>query len=68
MHADEAILAALAIFIWHFYNVHFKPEKFPGSGIWIHGRISKKEMLEFHPLEYERMTARKKGDDDAKQE
>jgi cytochrome b subunit of formate dehydrogenase len=66
VHADEAILAALAIFIWHFYNVHYKPEKFPGSGTWIHGRISKEEMLEFHPLEYERMTAREKDEDNAK--
>lgn len=55
IHADEAILATLAIFIWHFYNVHFKPGKFPGSTTWIHGRISEKEMMEHHGLEHDRL-------------
>ncbi len=66
VHADEAILATLAIFIWHFYNVHFKPGKFPGSGTWIHGRISAKEMREFHPLEYERLSQKDNKDDEPK--
>src|SRR3990170_2308672 len=30
MHSDEAMLATLAIVIWHFYNVHFNPDRFPG--------------------------------------
>ncbi len=52
-HSDEALLATLAIIIWHFYNVHLNPHKFPMSKIWITGRISHKEMLEEHALEYE---------------
>lgn len=55
IHADEAILATLAIFIWHFYNVHYKPGRFPGSTTWLNGRISKEEMLKDHPLEFERL-------------
>lgn len=55
-HSDEAILATLAIVIWHFYNVHFNPARFPGTLLWWHGRISKHEMMEEHPLEYERLT------------
>ncbi|MFQ5750531.1 MAG: formate dehydrogenase subunit gamma [bacterium] len=58
-HSDEALLATLAIIIWHFYNVHFNPEKFPMNKVWMTGRISKKDMLEEHPLEYEEMTANK---------
>jgi cytochrome b subunit of formate dehydrogenase len=44
IHADEAILAALALFIWHFYNVHYNPSRFPGTLLWWHGKISREEM------------------------
>lgn len=52
-HFHEAILAALALFIWHMFNVHFRPEKFPGSLIWLHGKITEKERQKEHPLEDE---------------
>ena len=52
-HSDEALLATLAIIIWHFYNVHFNPRKFPMNKVWLTGRLSEEEMLEEHPLEYE---------------
>lgn len=52
-HSDEALLAITAIVIWHFYNVHFNPDKLPGSLAWWHGRISKEEMAEHHAAEYE---------------
>ena len=55
VHADEAILAALSLFIWHFYNVHYNPKRFPGTMLWWHGEISKEEMMDDHPLEYEQM-------------
>jgi cytochrome b subunit of formate dehydrogenase len=54
VHADEAILATLALFIWHFYNVHFNPSRFPGTLLWWHGKLSRKEMMHDHPLEYYR--------------
>jgi len=53
VHGFEAILAFLAIIIWHMYNVHLNPEVFPMSKVWLTGRISKKELMEHHPLEYE---------------
>ncbi|RJP73672.1 MAG: cytochrome b/b6 domain-containing protein [Candidatus Zixiibacteriota bacterium] len=58
-HSDEALLATLAIIIWHFYNVHLNPHKFPMSKTWITGKISKEEMLDEHPLEYEEIMQRK---------
>ena len=61
IHADEAILAALALFIWHFYNVHFNPSKFPGSLMWLHGKISREEMMHEHPLEYEKLLEEEKS-------
>ena len=63
-HSDEAMLATLAIVIWHFYNVHLNPHKFPMSKIWITGKISKHEIMEEHALEYEeiiRQRAANKG-------
>ncbi len=54
-HSDEAILAISAIVVWHFYNVHYNPDKFPMSWVWWHGRISESEIRKEHPLEYERL-------------
>lgn len=59
-HSDEALLATLAIIIWHFYNVHFNPEKFPMSWTWLTGKISREEMLKHHPLEYENLLKERK--------
>jgi formate dehydrogenase subunit gamma len=52
-HSDEALLATLAIVVWHFYNVHFNPKRFPGSLTWWNGKITLEEFKEEHPLEYE---------------
>ncbi|HIE52454.1 MAG TPA: hypothetical protein EYP85_11900 [Armatimonadetes bacterium] len=56
-HSDEALLAVLAVFIWHFYNVHFNPRNFPLNLVWLTGKISEEELRERHPLEYERLWA-----------
>ncbi|GAB4339250.1 MAG: cytochrome b/b6 domain-containing protein [Candidatus Abyssubacteria bacterium] len=53
VHGFEAILAFLAIIIWHMYNVHLNPEVFPMSKVWLTGKISMQELKEHHPLEYE---------------
>lgn len=51
-HADEALLAGLAIFVWHFYNVHLRPQVFPMSWVFITGRITREELEEDHGQEY----------------
>ena len=56
-HGAEAILAVLAIVVWHFYNVHYNPDKFPMSWVWLTGRISEAEIAREHPLEYQRLRA-----------
>lgn len=45
IHSDEALLAAGFIFTFHFFNVHFRPEKFPMDPVIFSGRISRSEML-----------------------
>jgi cytochrome b subunit of formate dehydrogenase len=52
-HGFEAILAFLAIIIWHMYNVHLNPEVFPMSKVWITGKISKEDLKDHHPVEYD---------------
>lgn len=54
-HTDEAILAITAIFIWHFFNVHFNPRSFPMNHLWYKGTITRKEMEHEHPVELERL-------------
>ncbi len=55
IHFYEAILATLAIVVWHFYFVIFNPDVYPMNLAWLTGRMSEKEMLEEHPLELERL-------------
>ncbi len=42
VHWYEAILASLAIVVWHFYSVIFDPEIYPMDFAWLTGRSSRK--------------------------
>jgi cytochrome b subunit of formate dehydrogenase len=55
VHSFEALLAFLAIIVWHMYNVHLNPSVFPMSRIWLTGRIGRDELKHEHPLEYQRL-------------
>lgn len=60
VHGYEAILAFLAVIIWHLYNVHLNPEVFPMSKIWLNGKITGKELRTLHPLEYQKILEERK--------
>jgi cytochrome b subunit of formate dehydrogenase len=57
VHSDEALLAAGFIFAFHFFNVHFRLEKFPIDSVIFSGRISKTEMLHERKRWYDRLVA-----------
>ncbi len=57
IHFYEAVLATLAIIVWHFYFVIFNPDVYPVNLAWLTGRMSEREMLEEHPLELARLKA-----------
>jgi cytochrome b subunit of formate dehydrogenase len=50
IHFYEAILATLAIIVWHFYFVIFNPDVYPMNLAWLTGRMSAEELREEHPL------------------
>ena len=57
IHGMEAILASLAIIIWHMYEVHLRPHKFPVDNLWLTGLIDEEEMKEEYPLHYKKIMA-----------
>ncbi len=57
VHSDEALLAAGFIFTIHFFNTHFRLEKFPMDTVIFSGRISKTEMLHERKRWYDRLVA-----------
>jgi cytochrome b subunit of formate dehydrogenase len=50
-HAHEAALAILAIMIWHMYHIHVRTDRFPGSWLWVHGRMPRDEAEREHSME-----------------
>ena len=63
VHSDEALLAAGFIFTVHFFNTHFRLEKFPMDTVIFSGRISKTELLHERRRWYERLLATGKLND-----
>jgi formate dehydrogenase gamma subunit len=53
IHFYEAILATLAIIVWHFYQVIFDPDVYPINWAFYDGRMSETLYREEHPLAYE---------------
>lgn len=62
IHSDEALLAAGFIFTIHFFNTHFRPEKFPMDKVIFTGRMSVQELKRERPAEYKRLIAKKELD------
>ena len=60
IHSDEALLAVAFIFTVHFFNTHFRPDKFPMDTVIFTGRLTVEELKEDRPREYrELLKARK---------
>jgi len=55
IHSDEALLAVGFIFTVHFFNTHFRPDKFPMDTVIFTGRVPVEEFKEDRPEEYQQM-------------
>ena len=51
IHYYEAILACLAIVVWHFYHVIFAPDIYPMNWAWWDGKVPAHWQKEEHPLD-----------------
>jgi cytochrome b subunit of formate dehydrogenase len=57
IHSDEALLAVGFIFTIHFFNTHFRPDKFPMDPVIFTGRVTVDELRYDKPAEYEQLVA-----------
>ena len=57
IHSDEALLATGFIFTIHFFNTHFRPEKFPMDTVIFTGRMTVAELAHDKPRLYEELVA-----------
>jgi cytochrome b subunit of formate dehydrogenase len=55
IHSDEALLAVGFIFTIHFFNTHFRPDKFPIDPVIFTGRLTLDELKYDKPAEYEEL-------------
>ncbi|HUA65551.1 MAG TPA: cytochrome b/b6 domain-containing protein [Alphaproteobacteria bacterium] len=56
IHYYEAVLACLAIVVWHFYHVIFDPDVYPINPACLDGRVTREWEQHEHPLAVERAT------------
>jgi cytochrome b subunit of formate dehydrogenase len=53
IHFYEAVLATLAIIVWHFYQVFFDPDVYPMNWAWFDGKMSFEHYREEHGADSE---------------
>ena len=68
VHYYEAILASLAILVWHFYFVIYNPDVYPMNKAWFTGHLSKEEMELEHPLWLEEIEKEEEKNKEQKEE
>jgi cytochrome b subunit of formate dehydrogenase len=54
-HSEEAFLAVVFLFTVHFFNNHFRPDKFPLDRVMFTGTMTLEELQHQHPLQYQRL-------------
>jgi cytochrome b subunit of formate dehydrogenase len=54
-HGEEAFLAVVFLFTVHFFNNHFRPDKFPVEVVMFTGTMSLEEFKTDHGVEYQRL-------------
>jgi cytochrome b subunit of formate dehydrogenase len=57
IHFYEAVLASLAILVWHFYQVFLDPDVYPMNWAWYDGKVSLHHYQEDHGLDGETLLA-----------
>ncbi|MBI5360402.1 MAG: cytochrome b/b6 domain-containing protein [Planctomycetes bacterium] len=57
VHLCEAILATLAIIVWHLYHVIINPDVYPISWVWLSGRMDVEELKHKHGMEYDKLSS-----------
>jgi cytochrome b subunit of formate dehydrogenase len=57
IHSDEALLATSFIFVVHFFNTHFRPEKFPMDTVIFTEGMPLEEFKRDRPREYQQAVA-----------
>jgi cytochrome b subunit of formate dehydrogenase len=55
VHGEEAILAIVFLFTVHFFNNHFRPDKFPQDTTMFTGRVPLEIYMHEHRREYDRL-------------
>ncbi len=63
IHYYEAILAALAILVWHFYFVIFNPSVYPINTAFWNGKLTEEQMEDEHGLELAQIRAARQEDE-----
>jgi hypothetical protein len=57
-HGEEAFLAVVFLFTVHFFNNHFRPDKFPVDVVMFTGTMSLEHFKREHANQYQRLSAR----------
>lgn len=55
IHFYEAILATLAIIVWHWFFVIFRPSEYPMSFVWIDGKMSLHKYRHHHERHFKKI-------------
>ena len=61
IHFYEAVLATLAIIVWHFYQVFLDPDVYPMNWAWWDGKMTLHHYQDEHGLDIEMITGASPG-------